>query len=65
MAGKYLLTKRITLGLEYQYENYQSDDWATDNVDPSSAVIGAAITLSGSVPDYRAHLVFMSLTLNF
>ncbi|HBR16026.1 MAG: hypothetical protein A3G39_07195 [Deltaproteobacteria bacterium RIFCSPLOWO2_12_FULL_43_16] len=64
-SAKYKFTKNVAVGLGYQYENYKSDDWATDGVDPASATAVNVLTLSGSVPDYEAHTGMIFVTYNF
>ena len=64
-SAKYKLTKNTTLGLGYQYENYKSDDWATDSVDPASTTLANVLTLSGSVPDYKAHQAMLTVAYNW
>ena len=64
-SAKYKLTKNTTLGLGYQYENYKSDDWATDSVDPASTTLANVLTLSGSVPDYEAHQAMLTVAYNW
>lgn len=64
-SAKYKLTKNTTVGVGYQYENYKSDDWATDNLDPASSTVANVITLSGSVPDYEAHQAMLTVAYNW
>ena len=64
-SAKYKLTKNTTVGLGYQYENYKSDDWATDSVDPASTTLANVLTLSGSVPDYEAHQAMLTVAYNW
>ena len=64
-SAKYKLTKNTTVGLGYQYENYKSDDWATDSVDPASTILANVLTLSGSVPDYEAHQAMLTVAYNW
>ena len=64
-SAKYKLTKNTTVGVGYQYENYKSDDWATDSVDPASTILANVLTLSGSVPDYEAHQAMLTVAYNW
>ena len=64
-SAKYKLTKNTTLGLGYKYENYKSDNWSTDSVDPASTTIADVLTLSGSVPDYEAHQTMLTVAYNW
>lgn len=65
LTAKYQFTNNLKVGVGYQYENYKSDDWQTDNLDPSSDRITDLITLSGSEPDYKSHTGMVFLTYNF
>jgi len=65
LSGKYKLNKHLTVGVGYQYENYKSDDWATDSVDPASTILANVLTLSGSVPDYEAHQAMLTVAYNW
>lgn len=64
ITGKYKIDKKISVGLGYEYERYKSDDWSTNGFDPASSTIPEVLTLTGSTPDYRAHLVKLFLTYN-
>ncbi len=64
-TGRYLLKDNWTLGLMYQLEKYESDDFATDGVSPMSGTLAEVITMTGSVPDYEAHMVMMFVTYSF
>lgn len=63
LFGKYHLQKDLSLNMRYIYERYRSKDFAFDNLLANSAnnVIGTG-QLS---PDYRAHLVGVSLSYRF
>lgn len=65
LTGTYNIDKNLSLGAGYKYENYRSDDWQTDSVDPASADIANVITLSGPVQDYEAHQALVFLTYRF
>ena len=50
----------------YLWEDFNSDDWATEDVCPTCLRSGTAVIASGeSPPDYRAHVVSMSLIYRF
>lgn len=63
LTGKYKLRKDLIIGLGYGYEKYESDDWATDSIDPASGDVDNILLLSGSAPDYEAHLVKLFITM--
>ncbi|WKZ32164.1 MAG: MtrB/PioB family decaheme-associated outer membrane protein [Thermodesulfobacteriota bacterium] len=65
LTGTYNIDKNLSLSAGYRYENYRSDDWQTDVVDPGSADIANVITLSGPVQDYEAHQALLFLTYRF
>lgn len=56
LTGKYKLTENVTVGANYLYETYTSDDWATEGMtlDNTATVPTALVPLSGSEPDYVA-----------
>lgn len=64
LTGRYKLRKTLTLGLGYSYEKFESDDWATDGLDPASGDVDNILLLTGSAPDYEAHLVKLFMTVN-
>ncbi|MDC4203964.1 MAG: MtrB/PioB family outer membrane beta-barrel protein [Candidatus Manganitrophus sp.] len=59
------MTERLSVGASFLYESYRSDDFATDGIAPGSATIPTVVTLSGSVPDYRAQVAVAYLTMEF
>lgn len=69
LTGRYKLRKNLILGLGYGYEKYESDDWATDptpngsTLNPGSGDVDDVLLLTGSAPDYEAHLVKLFMTL--
>jgi hypothetical protein len=65
LLTKYRYTPNFTIGVGYEWEAYESDDWSTDGVDPGSTALSQVLTLSGSVPDYTANLVTLFVTVNF
>lgn len=66
IKGRYKLNKKMTVGLGYFYEEYDSDDWATDGLSPNdlSNMDSYVLTLSGSVPDYKAHIAQFFISYN-
>lgn len=65
LTGKYRVNRNLSVGAGYRYENFESADWQTDNVDPGSADIAHVLTLSGPVEDYEAHQAMVFLTYRF
>ncbi|MBW7957095.1 MAG: MtrB/PioB family outer membrane beta-barrel protein [Deltaproteobacteria bacterium] len=65
LTGTYNIDRNLSLGAGYRYENYRSDDWQTDVVEPGSATIPNVITLSGPIQDYEAHQATVFLTYRF
>lgn len=65
VSGKYNINTNLSAGLGYEYEEYNSKNWATDNVAPASTSMADALTLSGSTPDYKVHTGMIYLTYNF
>ncbi|MDT8316641.1 MAG: MtrB/PioB family decaheme-associated outer membrane protein [bacterium] len=63
LTGRYKLRKDLVLGLGYGYEKYESDDWATDGLNPASGDVDNILLLTGSAPDYEAHLVKLFMTI--
>ncbi len=62
---KYRFTNGWRLGLGYEYETYESDDWATDNLVPMSGQLPQAIAMTGSTPDYTAHIGMLYVIYDF
>ncbi len=65
LITNYAYSETWTLGLGYKYEKWESNDWATDGVDPMSDTLPQVLTISGSVSDYDAHIGLMYLTYHF
>lgn len=65
VSGKYRVTENLTAGVGYEIENYSSDDWSTDGIDPASTTVSNLLTLSGSTTDYEAHKGIMYVSYNF
>jgi MtrB/PioB family decaheme-associated outer membrane protein len=66
VQGKLQLTRNLSMRVGYLWEDFNSDDWATEDVCPTCLRSGTAVIASGeSPPDYRAHVVSMSLIYRF
>jgi len=65
LKGTYRFKNDVEVGLNYIYENYATDDFATDGVDPNTALITRLTTLSGTVRDFEAHVAGVFLTYRF
>ncbi len=59
----YRLRDNITLRGDYGYERYHSKNWMLDGVLP--ATIENVLTLGETAPDYRVHLLRLSLRYSF
>ncbi|MBW6493133.1 MAG: MtrB/PioB family decaheme-associated outer membrane protein [Burkholderiaceae bacterium] len=59
----YQLRDNITLRGDYGYERYRGKSWLLDGVLP--ATIENVLTLGQTAPDYRVHLLRMSLRYSF
>ena len=59
-TGEYKINENLSWGISYLYENYKEDDFATDGIDPGTAIdfstSSSVILLSGSNQDYNGHL---------
>ncbi len=65
LSANYKLTENWSIEPGYYYESYRSSDWATDGVDAASATVANLLTLSGSIPDYEAHVGMMAISYRF
>ncbi len=63
LTGTYNFARNLSLGAGYRYENYESDDWQTDGLEPDT--IAHVLTISGPVEDYEAHQALVFLTYRF
>ncbi len=63
LYGKYALTANMALKLQYWFEKFRSTDWAVDDVAPNT--LANVITLGEDSPDYRVHVVMVSLAYRF
>jgi hypothetical protein len=60
LAVTYDYSDRIRLAAGLLYEDYNSDDWALDGVEPDT--INSVLTWGGTSPDYDVTLVSLSFT---
>ncbi len=63
LYGGYKLKTDMFLKVRYRYEQYDSEDWALDDVDPDT--LANVLTLGESSPDYDVHVVTLSLEYRF
>lgn len=63
LFGQYQLQKDIALKFKYAYERYSSDDWAIDNVGPST--LANVIGTNQTSPNYNVHFVGVSVAYKF
>jgi len=63
LYGKYQLQKNMSVKARYRVEKYRSDDWALDNVEPNN--LANVILLGEDSPDYRVHVITLSLGYRF
>lgn len=63
LYGKYQLQKNMSLKARYRVEKYRSDDWALDGVAPNQ--LANVILLGEDSPDYRVHVITLSLGYRF
>ena len=58
--ARYKMDKKLSLGLGYQYDKYEEDNWSTDGLDQAS--IDYILLMSGEQPDYEAHMIKLYAT---
>ncbi len=63
LYGGYKLKTDVFLKVRYHYEQYDSDDWALDDVE--SDTLANVLTLGDTSPDYDVHVVTLSLEYRF
>lgn len=63
LFGKYKMQKDLLLNIKYVYEQYNSADWAYDQV--LSNTLANVIGTNQTSPDYRVHAIGASLIYNF
>lgn len=62
LTGRYRWSPKVDVSLRYMYQNFEIDDFATDNFNPGSAAIPEVLTLFGTLPDYDVHTAMMFFT---
>ncbi len=62
VKGTYAIRENIEVGLRYLFQMFETDDFATDFFQPSSAQIDEVLTLSGTVRDFEAHTAMLFFT---
>ncbi len=63
LYADYRLKEKLSLRLDYIYEDYEQSDFTTDGVDPDS--IRTVLSLGGEDSNYSAHLMGISLRYRF
>lgn len=63
LYGGWQLHERWAMRLRYWYERYRSTDWALDGV--AANQLANVILLAEESPDYRAHVIELSLAYRF
>lgn len=63
LYGKYQLQKNLSLKARYRVEKYRSDNWALDGVEPNT--LANVILLGEDSPDYRVHVITLSVGYRF
>lgn len=61
--GNYALAKDKSIKVGYLTERYKAEDWALDGVTPTT--LANVITLNEESPNYRVHVVTVSLAYKF
>jgi MtrB/PioB family decaheme-associated outer membrane protein len=59
----YAVTKALKLRVRYVYQNFATDDWALDNVGPST--VSNLLSLGAPAAAYNVNLVALSVTYKF
>lgn len=63
LYGRYRISDRLAVRLDYYYEDFRARDFAKDGVDPDT--IPNVLTLGADSPDYSNHFIGTSLTYRF
>ena len=63
LYGGYKLKTDMFLKVRYRYEQYDSDDWALDDIE--SDTLANVLTLGETSPEYDVHVVTLSLEYRF
>lgn len=58
--ARYKMDKKLSLGLGYQYEKYEEDNWSRDGLSQTS--IDYVLLMIGEEPDYDAHMIKLYAT---
>ena len=59
VGGSYTLRDHLTINVNYQYWNYDSEDWAINNLGPTS--IDKVLTLGEQEADEDLHYIGTSI----
>jgi len=62
VKGQYKIRTDMEVGLRYLFQAFETDDFATDGFQPSSASVASLLSLSGTVQDYEAHTAMLYFT---
>jgi MtrB/PioB family decaheme-associated outer membrane protein len=66
LQGEYLVSKTVSVGLNYLYENLSYDDFALDGFDPSAGSFNNnLVLLRGDITDYGAHVGWLYAKYHF
>jgi MtrB/PioB family decaheme-associated outer membrane protein len=63
LFGRYRLSDKLSVRVDYLYERYRSRDFALDDVAPDT--IPSVLTLGEETPNYSAHFIGTSLNYRF
>lgn len=63
VSAEVRITDHVKTRIGYMFESFEAEDWAVDNVYPST--INEVLTLGEESPDYDAHLVGFSVEYGF
>jgi hypothetical protein len=63
LFGRYRLSDKLSVRVDYLYERYRSKDFALDDVAPDT--IPSVLTLGEESPNYSAHFIGTSLNYRF
>ena len=66
---RYRLSGRATVNFQYRYEKYDQVDWAMDRMAPFMGFVDLSAPgttwVGATRPDYRAHVIALSLRVGF
>jgi MtrB/PioB family decaheme-associated outer membrane protein len=63
LHASFKLKDRLSLRANYWYERFRSTDWAIDGIEPNQ--LANVILLGEDSPDYRVHVISLSLLYRF